>query len=127
LPALNAGKVKLLDLPRLRSQLLALERRTIRGTARDVIDHPSAGADDLINAAAGALVMAESADRRTVKWTCDYSGPIVDTDEPDLRIDFELHERASQIRRGVRINGAAPSWREAVEQARKDLDLAKRY
>jgi hypothetical protein len=39
LPALNAGKIKLLDLPRLRSQLLSLERRTIRGTGRDVVDH----------------------------------------------------------------------------------------
>ncbi len=58
LPALNAGQVKLLDLPRLRSQLLALERRTIRGTGRDKIDHPTAGADDLINAVAGALVLA---------------------------------------------------------------------
>jgi hypothetical protein len=69
LPALNAGQVKLLDLPRLRSQLLALERRTIRGSGRDVIDHPSSGADDLINACAGALVLAASAESRKIHWS----------------------------------------------------------
>jgi hypothetical protein len=69
LPALNAGQVKLLDLPRLRSQLLALERRTLRGSGKDVVDHPNAGHDDLINAAAGALVIAASADRRRIKYT----------------------------------------------------------
>jgi hypothetical protein len=64
LPALNAGRVKLLDLARMRSQLLALERRTIRGTGRDKIDHPTAGADDLINSVAGSLVMcAANTDR----------------------------------------------------------------
>ena len=39
LPALNAGQVKLLDISRIRSQLLALERKTIRGSGRDVVDH----------------------------------------------------------------------------------------
>jgi hypothetical protein len=64
LPALNSGKVKILDLPRLRQQLLALERSTSRITGRDTVSHPNAGHDDLINAAAGALVMAERAERR---------------------------------------------------------------
>jgi hypothetical protein len=68
LPALNAGQVKLLDMPRIRSQLLALERRTVRGSGRDVVDHPSAGSDDLINVVAGALVMA-AAGNRHVKFT----------------------------------------------------------
>jgi hypothetical protein len=65
LPALNAGQIKLLDLPRIRSQLLALERRTIRGSGRDVIDHPTAGSDDLINCVCGALVMAAANTRRS--------------------------------------------------------------
>jgi hypothetical protein len=60
-PMLNAGQVRLLDNQRLRSQLLALERRTTRGTGRDVIDHPTGGADDLANAACGALVMVARA------------------------------------------------------------------
>lgn len=59
LPSLNSGKAKLLDLPRLRQQLLSLERTTSCGTGRDTVNHPNAGHDDLINAAAGALVMAE--------------------------------------------------------------------
>jgi hypothetical protein len=57
-PMLNSGQVRLLDNKRLRSQVLALERRTIRGTGRDQIDHPRAGEDDLANSAAGACVMA---------------------------------------------------------------------
>jgi hypothetical protein len=61
LPALNAGRVELLDHPRLAQQLVNLERRTSR-TGRDSVDHPAGhGAhDDLINAAAGAIVMAST-------------------------------------------------------------------
>jgi hypothetical protein len=57
-PMLNSGQVRLLDNKRLRTQMLALERRTIRGSGRDQIDHPRAGEDDLANSVAGALVMA---------------------------------------------------------------------
>lgn len=56
LPTLNSGKAELLDVPRLASQLCALERRTARG-GRDSIDHPPGAHDDLANAAAGALLM----------------------------------------------------------------------
>ena len=79
LPALNAGQVKLLDLPRLRSQLLSLERRTIRGSGRDVVDHPSAGADDLINAVAGALVMAAGAESQKIHWAAVAGNTSFDT------------------------------------------------
>jgi hypothetical protein len=37
-PLLNSGKVELLDLPRLATQFVGLERRTARG-GRDSIDH----------------------------------------------------------------------------------------
>src|SRR5262249_19452221 len=67
--ALSAGQAKILDLPRLRSQFLALERRIMRGTGKEVVDHPSSGADDLANAVAGALVMCQTAERRKVSWT----------------------------------------------------------
>jgi hypothetical protein len=40
--------------------LVALERRTAR-SGRDSIDHPPGGRDDVANAVAGALVMAEKA------------------------------------------------------------------
>jgi len=52
---LNAGRIELLDLPVLRAQLLALERRTARG-GKDSVDHPPGGRDDIANAAAGVLV-----------------------------------------------------------------------
>ncbi len=57
LPMLSAGRCELLDHPRLLSQLLGLERRTARG-GRDSIDHAPRGHDDVVNAAAGALVKA---------------------------------------------------------------------
>ncbi len=59
LPALNSGHIELLDHARLRAQLAGLERRTARG-GRDSIDHPPGSHDDLINAAAGALLSATS-------------------------------------------------------------------
>jgi hypothetical protein len=58
LPMLNSGRVALLDHPKMVSQLCSLERRTTRGTGRDIVDHPPNGHDDLINAAAGALCLA---------------------------------------------------------------------
>jgi hypothetical protein len=52
---LNAGRVELLDLPRLSRELTGLERRTARG-GKDSIDHAPGGHDDLANAVAGLLV-----------------------------------------------------------------------
>jgi hypothetical protein len=60
LPLLAARRVDLLDVPRLRGQLAALERRR-RSGGRDVVDHPPGGHDDLANAACGALVLAHAA------------------------------------------------------------------
>ncbi len=59
LPLLNSGRVELLDDRRLVAQLAGLERRTARG-GRDSIDHAPGSHDDLVNAAAGALVIAEA-------------------------------------------------------------------
>jgi hypothetical protein len=55
LPVLNSRSVELLDLPRLKTQLIGLERRTARG-GRDSIDHSPGANDDVINAVAGAVV-----------------------------------------------------------------------
>jgi hypothetical protein len=55
LPLINSGKVELLDLPRLTSQLCSLERRTAR-SGRDSIDHAPNAHDDVANAVAGAIV-----------------------------------------------------------------------
>jgi hypothetical protein len=61
LPLLNSGRVELLDHSRMVAQLVALERRTGRGSGRDSIDHPPGGHDDVINAVAGAAVLAAAA------------------------------------------------------------------
>lgn len=54
-PTVNSGRVSLLDVPRLESQLVNLERRTSRG-GRDSVDHAPGGHDDVANAVAGAIV-----------------------------------------------------------------------
>ena len=57
LPLLNSGKVELLDLPRLITQLCGLERRTAR-SGKDSIDHGPGQHDDVANAVAGVLLKA---------------------------------------------------------------------
>ncbi|PPQ33396.1 hypothetical protein CCR94_01980 [Rhodoblastus sphagnicola] len=57
LPLMNSRRVELLDNRRLTTQLCNLERRTARG-GRDSIDHAPGAHDDLINSAAGAIVLA---------------------------------------------------------------------
>ncbi len=56
LPILNAARCDLLDDSRLIFQASTLERRTSR-VGKDTIDHPAGGHDDVVNCAAGALVM----------------------------------------------------------------------
>jgi len=56
-PLLNAKRAELLDVPRLRVQLVGLERRTARG-GRDTVDHGPGAHDDVSNSACGALVLA---------------------------------------------------------------------
>jgi hypothetical protein len=60
LPLLNSGKIRLLDHPRLVSQLCSLERRTSRGYGKDSIDHPLGLHDDLANSCCGALTTAQA-------------------------------------------------------------------
>jgi hypothetical protein len=57
LPAINSGKIELLENRSLISQLCSLERRVAR-SGKDSVDHPRGGHDDVINAAALALVGA---------------------------------------------------------------------
>lgn len=60
LPILNAGRVDLLDHPKLINQFCALERSTGRG--KDYVDHPPRGHDDLSNAVAGVVWFAGTRD-----------------------------------------------------------------
>jgi hypothetical protein len=59
LPLFTSGRCRLLDNRRLVAQFAALERRTFP-TGRDQVNHQRNGADDVCNAAAGALVLAAS-------------------------------------------------------------------
>ncbi len=68
LPILNAGRCELLDGKRLINQLSSLERRAIRGSNRDSIDHPSGMNDGLANAAAIALVLASGSAASLETW-----------------------------------------------------------
>ena len=56
LARLNSRQVELLDNHQLLLQLRQLERRRGR-SGKDIVDHPPKGHDDVINAAAGALVL----------------------------------------------------------------------
>ena len=58
LPLFAQGKVELLDVPSLRTQLLLLERRARAGSRADIVDHPRGAHDDCANSACGALHMA---------------------------------------------------------------------
>jgi len=71
LPAINSGKIKLLDNPRLIAQLCALERRTAR-SGKDQVDHPRNGKDDLINSGALALVEAALAPKSNAENWIEY-------------------------------------------------------
>lgn len=57
LPLINSGQARLIDHPKLRSQLVALDRRVARG-GRDSIDHQPGAHDDLANVTAGVCVWA---------------------------------------------------------------------
>jgi hypothetical protein len=68
LPAINSGRVALLDHRRLLAQLAALERRP-GASGRDAIDHPGRGHDDVANAAAGAILLSA---RKPVVTPADF-------------------------------------------------------
>ena len=68
IPLLNSRNVELLDHPRMAAQFVALERRTNRGSGKDVIDHPPHQHDDLANSVCGALLLAASVHSRDWIW-----------------------------------------------------------
>jgi hypothetical protein len=69
LPLINSARCELLDNPRLLAQLCALERRVQR-SGKDSVNHPqdNVSHDDLINSAAGALVLAAGDDGGLGSW-----------------------------------------------------------
>jgi hypothetical protein len=84
LPLINTSMVELLDIPTMRTQLLALQRRSVRG-GKDSIDHPSGGHDDLANACAGALCHVVGVGvkaKRRVRWSFGEDDNNYGTTEP---------------------------------------------
>lgn len=67
LPVVNGAKLDLLDHPKARTQLSKLERRVVRGTGREVIDHPAGEHDDLANVIAGVAAHCDPSKRHFVK------------------------------------------------------------
>jgi hypothetical protein len=87
LPAINSGKIELLDDRRLISQLCSLERRTAR-SGKDSVDHPRGGHDDVINAAALALVAAALVPKNSAEnWLTFYHWQLHGVPEHILRPD----------------------------------------
>ena len=56
LPLFTAGRVRLIDNPRIVAQFAQLERRVY--PTRETVNHPQGGHDDVCNAVAGALMLA---------------------------------------------------------------------
>jgi hypothetical protein len=72
LTLINSRKIDLLDDARLLTQLVGLERRTARGTGRDVIDHAPGAHDDVANALAGLAATAKrSSYPSDLSWVSD--------------------------------------------------------
>ena len=68
MPMLNSCNVELLDHPRMAAQFVALERRTNRGSGKDVIDHIPNAHDDVANSVCGALLLAASVHSSDWVW-----------------------------------------------------------
>lgn len=91
LPMLTSGKAELLDLPRLLNQAKNLDRRT-GAKGKDTIDHPPNFHDDVVNAGAGALVLAGSGEGEEMagylkQWISFRGGSPVSTPAPSPSIE----------------------------------------
>jgi hypothetical protein len=108
LPSINSKMIDLLDSPRLIHQLVGLERRTTRGTGREIVDHAPGQHDDVANCVAGLatmLTVRESTYDTTLSWVRDYDTE--DEGEPyQLRLakhQFEQSPYGQYLRRWGQI------------------------
>ena len=89
LPLINSRRAALLDHPRLLGQLAGLERHTGR-SGRDSISHRPGSHDDLANAVAGALVLAQTPAAKIRMWmmhteSVPVNGSVPTTTELNIR------------------------------------------
>ncbi|MBW7964957.1 hypothetical protein [Bradyrhizobium sp. BR 10261] len=108
LPAINSGRVELLDQSRMIAQLCALERRSAR-SGKDSVDHPRNGRDDVINAAALALVAAGLMSQGSAEHWIEYYRRL------NIRAGLDFDDiRASGPQFGFRFNSTEPEKRLAL-------------
>lgn len=88
IPLLNGDMCMLLDNPKLKQQLMSLDRK-VTSQGREIIDHPRDGHDDVINAAAGALVLADR-----LRWPMKVTEPT-----PVTTFDMHLNNIWGSIRK----------------------------
>ncbi|MET4483032.1 hypothetical protein [Bradyrhizobium sp. F1.13.3] len=102
LPAVNSARIELLDHSRLIAQLCALERRSAR-SGKDSVDHPRNGRDDVINAAALALVAAALTSQGSAENWIEYLRRQI------VRAGLDVDDvRASGREFGFNFNAAEP-------------------
>jgi hypothetical protein len=110
LPAINSRRIELLDSPRAVAQIASLERRTSRGTGKDVIDHPQGAGhhDDLSNVIGGIASLLTGAGGYDHSW----SGWALDTDaavDPGYARAHRARVRADDFARTI-LKQPKPAW-----------------
>lgn len=98
LPMLNSGSVELLDVPRLQSQLLGLERRTARG-GHNSIDHARGAHDDVANAVAGVLTLATG--RGKISWSAVAGHQVFDGGSTRSQDPMEIEEKMARMQQQI--------------------------
>ena len=68
LPLINGQRIELPDDQRLIAQLCSLERRTTRGSGRDIVDHPPRQHDDSANVVAGMAQLVAGKPDQMMIW-----------------------------------------------------------
>ena len=109
LPAVNTpGRIELIDNRRLISQLCGLERRAAR-SGRDTVDHPRGAQDDIINAAALALVCAALAPKSYAENWIEYYRRLAGAERsalhlvPSPEFDCQITPVATSAKERVRV------------------------
>ena len=95
LPAINSGRVELLDNPVSINQLAALERKAGR-SGKDTVDHPIGGRDDVANAIAGVSLLALERSAPAL-WSAGTTLPTVSPASADMLVSFVAVDRDGQL------------------------------
>jgi hypothetical protein len=100
LPLLGTAQVRLLDIPKLRTQLLSLKRRITR-SGKDEVDHPGGGYDDLANAVAGVSVMASGVTGGKVSWAAVAGHRVFDSGNTHSEDPIEMERKMARMQQQI--------------------------